>query len=180
MAVEAYGAVLREIFGDFPGTLVLEPGRWLVAEAGVLLTRAIRIKPAENRTFLVVDAAMNDLQRPAMYDAWHEIVPLHGRSQHAARYDVVGPVCESSDTFGVDRMMPACEAGDLLIPEAEGAIGPGHVAGTLADLVAGRGPSPAGSGSPGGPRLFKSVGMAWEDLAVAVAVYLAAGANSET
>lgn len=103
VAVEDYGAVLREMFAGFAGTLVLEPGRWLVAEAGVLLTRAIRMKETPGRTFLVVDAGMNDLLRPAMYDAWHEIVPLHGRVRDEVCYDVVGPVCESSDTFGVDR-----------------------------------------------------------------------------
>ncbi|MBF6025016.1 diaminopimelate decarboxylase [Lysobacter niastensis] len=123
IAVESYGAVLKEVFTDFPGTLILEPGRWLVAEAGVLLTRAIRVKAAANRTFLVVDAAMNDLLRPAMYEAWHEIVPLHGKQMREVRYDVVGPVCESSDTFGVDRLMPECEAGDLLMITNAGAYG---------------------------------------------------------
>ena len=121
--VADYARVLRETFAGFDGTLVLEPGRWLVAEAGVLLTRAIRVKPGTGRTFLVVDAAMNDLQRPAMYDAWHEIVPLHAQAREPARYDVVGPVCESSDTFGIDRVMPACEAGDLLMISHAGAYG---------------------------------------------------------
>ena len=123
VAVESYGAVLKEIFADFAGTLVLEPGRWLVAEAGVLLTRAIRVKKTAHRSFLVVDAAMNDLQRPAMYDAWHEIVPLHGQPRQQACYDVVGPVCETSDTFGLDRVMPACESGDLLMITGAGAYG---------------------------------------------------------
>jgi diaminopimelate decarboxylase len=121
--VADYVAVLRDTFADFSGTLVLEPGRQLVAEAGVLLTRAIRIKPGSDRTFLVVDAAMNDLQRPALYDAWHEIVPLHDRGGDDVPYDVVGPVCETGDTFAVQRSMPRCEAGDLLLIGNAGAYG---------------------------------------------------------
>lgn len=120
--IEDYAALVRETFADFGGTLVLEPGRYLVAEAGVLLTRAIRVKHGADRSFLVVDAAMNDLLRPSLYDAWHEIVPLHDRSG-AARYDVVGPVCETGDTFARDRALPTCEAGDLLLIGAAGAYG---------------------------------------------------------
>lgn len=122
VAIGDYAALVRETFADFDGTLVLEPGRWLVAEAGVLMTRVIRVKPGVDREFLVVDAAMNDLLRPSLYDAWHDIVPLHD-GREPARYDVVGPVCETGDTFARDRAMPRCVAGDLLMIGGAGAYG---------------------------------------------------------
>jgi diaminopimelate decarboxylase len=121
--VEDYVAVIRKAFAGFDGELVLEPGRWLVAEAGVLLTRVIRVKRGMERELLVVDAAMNDLQRPALYDAWHEIVPVTCEAPAHTRYDVVGPVCETGDTFALDRSMPACVAGDLLMITCAGAYG---------------------------------------------------------
>lgn len=123
LAADEYAAMLRETFAGFAGTLILEPGRYLVAEAGLLLTRAIRVKPGQQRDFLIVDAAMNDLQRPALYDAWHDILPLHGRSSEPVAYDVVGPVCETGDTFAVQRRMPACRAGDLIAIAGAGAYG---------------------------------------------------------
>lgn len=123
LAADEYATMLRETFAGFSGTLILEPGRYLVAEAGLLLTRAIRVKPGQQRDFLIVDAAMNDLQRPALYDAWHDILPLHGRGAEAVAYDVVGPVCETGDTFAVQRRMPACRAGDLIAIAGAGAYG---------------------------------------------------------
>lgn len=123
LAADEYAAMLRETFAGFAGTLILEPGRYLVAEAGLLLTRAIRLKPGQQRDFLIVDAAMNDLQRPTLYDAWHDILPLHGRSAEQVAYDVVGPVCETGDTFAVQRRMPACRAGDLIAIAGAGAYG---------------------------------------------------------
>ncbi|MDR0181426.1 diaminopimelate decarboxylase [Lysobacter arvi] len=118
-----YASLVRETFAGFKGTLAVEPGRWLVAEAGVLVTRAIRVKQGADRHFLVVDAAMNDLLRPSLYEAWHEIVPLHGRDEANVAYDVVGPVCETGDTFAQRRVMPRCEAGDVLMIEGAGAYG---------------------------------------------------------
>lgn len=118
-----YAAMLRETFSGYAGTLILEPGRYLVAEAGLLLTRVIRVKPGQQRDFLIVDAAMNDLQRPALYDAWHDILPLHGRAAESVAYDVVGPVCETGDTFAVQRQMSACRAGDLIAIAGAGAYG---------------------------------------------------------
>ncbi|MGO4220803.1 diaminopimelate decarboxylase [Lysobacter sp. TAF61] len=123
VAAADYAALVREVFARFQGTLVLEPGRYLVAEAGVLLTRVIRVKPGVDRSFLVVDAAMNDLMRPSLYEAWHEIVPLHRDSREMTRYDVVGPVCETGDTFARDREMARCQAGDLLSIGGTGAYG---------------------------------------------------------
>jgi diaminopimelate decarboxylase len=123
LAADEYAAMLRETFTGFAGTLILEPGRYLVAEAGLLLTRAIRVKPGQQRDFLIIDAAMNDLQRPALYDAWHDILPLHGRDAETVAYDVVGPVCETGDTFALQRRMPACRAGDLIAIAGAGAYG---------------------------------------------------------
>jgi diaminopimelate decarboxylase len=79
------------------------------------------VKQGESRTFLIVDAAMNELIRPALYDAWHDIVPLHAQARPLQRYDVVGPVCETGDTFAVARELPTCAAGDLLVIRGAGA-----------------------------------------------------------
>jgi diaminopimelate decarboxylase len=116
-----YVAAIREALDGFDGRLVLEPGRWLVAEAGVLLTRVVRIKPGTQRQFLVLDAAMNDLLRPSLYDAWHEITPVEPRPLPAETYDVVGPVCETGDTFARERQLPPCAPGDLLMIRGTGA-----------------------------------------------------------
>lgn len=123
VAIADYVDVIRQELAGFDGRILLEPGRWLVAEAGVLLTRVIRVKQGAQRKFLIVDAAMNDLVRPSLYDAWHDIVPLAQSARAAQRYDVVGPVCESSDIFARDRELPECEAGDLLMIKATGAYG---------------------------------------------------------
>jgi diaminopimelate decarboxylase len=124
LAVGDYVAIVREALAGFDGRILLEPGRYLVAEAGVLVSRVIRVKRGEQHEFLVLDAAMNDLQRPALYGAWHEIIPLHGDSVRGqAEYDVVGPVCETGDTFARGRTMPACHAGDLVAITAAGAYG---------------------------------------------------------
>jgi diaminopimelate decarboxylase len=121
--VQEYARVIRETLAGFEGRILLEPGRWLVAEAGLLLTRVIRIKQGRERTFLVLDAAMNDLLRPSLYDAWHEIVPVMQAQRPLQSYDVVGPVCETSDTFARGRELPRCAPGDLLMIKATGAYG---------------------------------------------------------
>ena len=125
--IVAYAAVVREAFSGFGGKLMFEPGRYLVAEAGRLLTRVIRIKQGDERTFLVVDAAMNDLMRPSLYEAWHDIERIPASDDPASlaqvRYDVVGPVCESSDVFASDRVLPHCKSGDLLAILCTGAYG---------------------------------------------------------
>lgn len=120
ISIQRYADVLREHFADFDGRLILEPGRHLVAEAGVLLTRVLRIKPGRHRQFLILDAAMTELIRPSLYDAWHEIVPLT-QSGGDSIYDVVGPVCESGDTFAIDRRMPRCQVGDVVAITCAGA-----------------------------------------------------------
>jgi diaminopimelate decarboxylase len=123
VAAADYAQVIREALADFDGRLLLEPGRWLVAEAGVLLTRVLRIKEGTERRFLVLDAAMNDLQRPSLYDAWHDIVPVAPDPRPATTYDVVGPVCETGDTFARARTLPECAPGDLLAIQGAGAYG---------------------------------------------------------
>ena len=123
VAIEDYADVIRHTLAGFDGRILLEPGRWLVAEAGVLLTRVIRIKQGQQRRFLVVDAAMTDLLRPSLYDAWHDIVPVTVEQRPSEIYDVVGPVCETGDTFAHDRTMPRCAPGDLLMIKTTGAYG---------------------------------------------------------
>jgi diaminopimelate decarboxylase len=118
-----YASVVREALAGFDGRLLLEPGRYLVAEAGILLTRVLRIKEGAERRFLVLDAAMNDLLRPSLYDAWHDIVPVSPEPRPAATYDVVGPVCETGDTFARGRVLPECAPGDLLAILGAGAYG---------------------------------------------------------
>src|SRR5262249_23140829 len=102
-----------------------EPGRLIVGNAGVMLTRVIYVKRAETKTFVIVDAAMNDLIRPTLYDAHHDIVPVREPGAAAARIvaDVVGPVCESGDFLALGRDMAAPAAGDLLAVMSAGAYG---------------------------------------------------------
>jgi diaminopimelate decarboxylase len=100
--------------------LVIEPGRSLIGNAGICLTEAVFLKPGEQKNFLIVDAAMNDLPRPAMYEAYHAIVPVQPREVKAQTWDVVGPVCESGDWLGRDRQL-AVQAGDLLAVCSAGA-----------------------------------------------------------
>lgn len=102
--------------------ILLEPGRAIVGNAGVLLTRVEYLKPGEGRNFAIVDAAMNDLMRPALYDAYHEIVPVKPRAEPALTYEVVGPVCESGDFLGHERLL-AIASGDLLAVRSAGAYG---------------------------------------------------------
>lgn len=102
--------------------VVLEPGRRLVGNAGLLLTRVEFLKPGEGKNFAIIDAAMNDLMRPALYEAWHDILPVVPRLGPTRDYDVVGPVCESGDFLGLARPL-AVEAGDLLAVMSAGAYG---------------------------------------------------------
>ena len=123
VAIADYVDVIRHALAGFDSRILLEPGRWLVAEAGVLLTRVVRVKRGQQRTFLILDAAMNDLLRPSLYDAWHDIVPLVDEARAPQTYDVVGPVCETGDTFARGRTLPECRAGDLVMIKATGAYG---------------------------------------------------------
>lgn len=118
------GDLARGIFEDMALEVSVEPGRAIAANAGVLLSRVIQVtfRP-DGRRFLVLDAAMNDLIRPSLYDAWHHIQPLRPRPGPLTPYDVVGPVCESGDTFARDRLLPPLEAGDLVAIMSAGAYG---------------------------------------------------------
>ncbi len=120
-AAEYLAALMRGLEGR-PQTILFEPGRSLVGNAGVLLTRVEYLKPGEARNFAIVDAAMNDLMRPALYDAHHGIAPVRPRAAPASRWEVVGPVCESGDFLGHDRDL-ALEPGDLLAILSAGAYG---------------------------------------------------------
>jgi diaminopimelate decarboxylase len=102
--------------------LFLEPGRSISASAGALVSKVQFIKRAEGKSFLVLDAGMNDLARPALYGAYHRIVPLRQGGPEEC-YDVVGPVCESSDIFGTDRRLPKLKSGDLVAILDAGAYG---------------------------------------------------------
>ena len=119
---DAYGAMVRRVAGGWNCRLVFEPGRLIVGNAGVLLTRVIRVKPGAKHPWLIVDSGMNDLMRPALYDAWHDIEAVTPSGKRAV-VNVVGPVCESGDTFAMAREMDAVGAGDLVIFRTAGAYG---------------------------------------------------------
>ena len=122
-SLEAYARAVREPLRGLDATLVLEPGRVLVANAGVLLTRVLYRKTTPARRFVIVDAGMNDLVRPALYGAHHDLVPVKPRRGPRRTVDVVGPVCESSDVLGKERKLPPLAAGDLLAVKTAGAYG---------------------------------------------------------
>jgi diaminopimelate decarboxylase len=117
-----YLAPLLKVLDGRKETLLFEPGRSLVGNAGLLLTRVETLKPGTEKNFAVIDAAMNDLMRPALYDAWHDIVPVAPRNAPPRCYDVVGPVCESGDFLGQARDLALVE-GDLLAVLSAGAYG---------------------------------------------------------
>ena len=120
-----YGQLIKEVLGDLGCEIEIEPGRLIAGNAGILVSSVIFVKAGEGRDFLILDAAMNDLIRPAMYEAWHDIVPLVEPAAGVEQrpYDIVGPVCETGDTFARDRMMPPLAAGDLVAFRSAGAYG---------------------------------------------------------
>lgn len=120
---KAYGTAINEALGDLDVTLILEPGRVLVGNAGVLLSSVVLTKEAETKRFVVTDAAMNDLLRPALYEAHHEIEPVDRPRAKKAAVDVVGPVCESGDFLARDRELPELQRGDLVAIRSVGAYG---------------------------------------------------------
>ena len=115
-------ALVQEKFTDREMEIVVEPGRSIAANAGIFVTRIEYLKNNEHKKFAIVDGAMNDLIRPALYSAWQEIIPVEKSSEAAAIYDVVGPICESSDFLGKDREL-SIAAGDLLAVRSSGAYG---------------------------------------------------------
>lgn len=120
-----YGAMLRRTVGHLGCEIEIEPGRLVAGNAGILLSSVIYVKEGEGRTFLIVDAAMNDLVRPSMYGAHHDIVPVREAPPGTATlaFDVVGPVCETGDTFARARDLPPLAAGDLVAFRSAGAYG---------------------------------------------------------
>ncbi|MFG6499330.1 diaminopimelate decarboxylase [Sulfitobacter sp. 1A13191] len=120
-----YGAMVQRTLGHLGCEVEIEPGRLIAGNAGVLVSEVVYLKSGEGRDFLILDAAMNDLIRPAMYDAWHDIVPLNEPAPGAEPrpVDIVGPVCESGDTFAKQRMMPVLGSGDLVAFRSAGAYG---------------------------------------------------------
>jgi diaminopimelate decarboxylase len=118
-----YGAMVKRLTADLDVQLIFEPGRLIVANAGILVSRVIYVKQGEAHRFLIVDAAMNDLMRPALYDAYHGIIPVReaGPGAFQIPMTVVGPVCESTDTFASDRLLPELAAGDLIAFQSAGA-----------------------------------------------------------
>ncbi len=121
----AYAAVVKELLGDLGLNLILEPGRVIVGNAGILVTRVLYSKEGVDKTFTVVDAAMNDLIRPTLYEAQHEIWPIvqEKGGMPPLVQDVVGPVCETGDYLALDRPLPPLEAGDLVAVMTAGAYG---------------------------------------------------------
>ncbi len=120
--VADYIQALLASLGDRTHKILLEPGRSLVGNSGILLTRVEYLKHGAHRNFAILDAAMNDLMRPALYDAWHDILPVQPRRTPMRRYEVVGPVCESGDFLGHDRELSVAE-GDLVAIMSAGAYG---------------------------------------------------------
>ena len=120
-----YGQLIKDVLGDLGCEIEIEPGRLIVGNAGLLVSSVIYVKSGEDRDFLILDAAMNDLIRPAMYEAHHDIVPV-AEAEAGVEYrpfDVVGPVCESGDTFARERMMPPLQSGDMVAFRSAGAYG---------------------------------------------------------
>ena len=120
-----YAAVVKSAIGDLDCRLILEPGRVIAGNAGILVTSVLYVKEGATRRFVVVDAAMNDLMRPALYNAFHGIATVMEAPAKTERkeVDVVGPICETGDTFAVGRPLPPLKAGDLLAIRAAGAYG---------------------------------------------------------
>ncbi|WP_298837702.1 diaminopimelate decarboxylase [uncultured Roseobacter sp.] len=120
-----YGAMIRKTLGHLGCEIEIEPGRLIAGNAGLMVSEVIYVKSGEGRDFLILDGAMNDLIRPAMYEAYHDIVPVvePGAGVEKVKFDIVGPVCETGDTFARERLMPPVSAGDLVAFRSAGAYG---------------------------------------------------------
>ena len=121
---DEYGQLVKRLTSDMDIELIFEPGRMVAGNAGVLLSEVVYIKNGEDRRFAILDAAMNDLIRPALYDAYHEIEPvIQAQNEDRHAYDIVGPVCESGDTFAKHRELPELSQGDFVVFHSAGAYG---------------------------------------------------------
>lgn len=121
--LDHYAEWVRDIILPLDVEIILEPGRYLVGNSGVLLTEVTYVKETTDRDFLVIDAAMNDLIRPTLYEAYHGIEAVENRDAAITTYDVVGPICETGDTFSTGRELPAMSRGDLAVIQSAGAYG---------------------------------------------------------
>jgi len=121
--LDAYAQWVNDIVVPLDTEIIMEPGRYLVGNAGVLLTKTLYIKETQDRKFLVLDGAMNDLIRPTLYDAYHGVEAVENRDAPVQAYDVVGPICETGDTFSTGRQLPTFNAGDLAVIKSTGAYG---------------------------------------------------------
>jgi diaminopimelate decarboxylase len=124
-APDAYAAIVKRVTHNLGCTLMFEPGRMIVGNAGILVTRVIYVKPGGAKNFVIIDAAMNDLIRPTLYEAHHDILPVREAAKDARHIvaDVVGPVCETGDYLALDRTLPEPKPGDLLAIMTAGAYG---------------------------------------------------------
>ena len=120
-----YGAMVKRTLGHLNCEIEIEPGRLIAGNAGLMVSEVIYVKSGEGRDFLIIDGAMNDLIRPAMYEAYHDIIPVvePAAGVEPVKFDIVGPVCESGDTFAKERMMPPVAAGELVAFRSAGAYG---------------------------------------------------------
>jgi len=120
-----YGAMVKQLTKKMNVEIIFEPGRMISGNAGILLSKVLYVKKGEDRNFLIIDAAMNDLLRPALYDAFHEIEPVRKKpeKEQVEKYDVVGPICESSDTFTKSRKLSKINQGELIVMHTAGAYG---------------------------------------------------------
>jgi diaminopimelate decarboxylase len=120
--IREYAHALQEKLRSYDVEIIIEPGRAIVGNAGILLTRIEYLKHTQHKNFAIIDAGMNDLLRPALYDAWQNILPVTSRSGERKSYDIAGPVCESADFLGKNREL-ALQSGDLLVIDSSGAYG---------------------------------------------------------
>jgi diaminopimelate decarboxylase len=118
-----YADMVRRVTDHLGCRIIIEPGRFLVGNAGILVSKVVYVKKGEERKFLIIDAAMNDLIRPSMYDAYHGIDPIKESDAESTLYDVVGPVCETGDSFATNRLLKPMECGDLIAIRSVGAYG---------------------------------------------------------
>jgi len=121
--ISEYAQIAKQQLQHLDCKIIVEPGRSIMANAGVLVTSVVYLKKGESREFLIIDAAMNDLIRPSMYDSYHDICSVDISTDDNSCYDIVGPVCETGDTFAKSRTISTCEQGDLLAIMSCGAYG---------------------------------------------------------
>lgn len=124
-APKEYGDLIQQVVGNLGCEIIIEPGRLIAGNAGILVSRVTYIKESRRKKFLIIDTGMNDLVRPAMYDAWHDMIPVRQQqhTQTTTTYDVVGPVCETGDTFARERNLPVLAPDDLIALRSTGAYG---------------------------------------------------------